>query len=162
MPNRRPALSAAQRNQHNQATQDQDNEELQSAIERLGIRPIAPPMRAFRISRHHTSLVKSFGWFATQKVVQGTPLLAEKALFEAVGYHTEDDIEAKRDRLLPSDLVDFNALTWMDRPISANKIFDTDCLKMHRTQQGWIKSGLFLKAARLNHSCIPNAYRAWN
>ena len=95
-------------------------------------------MRAFRISRHHTSLVKGLGWFATQKIVQGTPLLAEKALFQAVGNHTEDDITAKRDRLLPPDLVDFNALTCADRPISAKKIFDTNCLEMHRTQQGQI------------------------
>lgn len=58
--------------------------------------------------------------------MRGTPLLAEKALFEAVGNYTDDGITAKRDRLLPPDLADFNALTCADLPISAKKILDTN------------------------------------
>ncbi|CAD6575639.1 MAG: hypothetical protein ASARMPREDX12_007403 [Alectoria sarmentosa] len=109
--------------------QDQDNEELQIAIQRLSIRSIAPPTRLFRISRHRTSPVKGNGWFAAQKIMRGMSLLAEKALFEAVGSNTEDEITAKRDGLLPPDLADFNALTCANLPISVKNIFDTTALR---------------------------------
>lgn len=139
-----------------------DNEELQSAVARLGIRSTAPPLRVFRITQHPTNPAKGLGWFAKEKIQRGTPLLAEKALFEVVGEYTEGMVTAERDRLSQSDQEEFGELVGPSATSTPKQIFDRNAFEMHSTQQRGKKMGLFLETFRLNHSCKANAYWTWN
>lgn len=178
MANRRPALSVAQQNEAqvylvrtDQGTglrvvqmlnHFKDNEELQSAVARLGIRSTAPPLTVFRISEHPTNPAKGVGWFATVDIQRGTPLLAEKALFEVVGDYDDVVITAERDWLSQSNQEAFGKLAGPSATSTPKQIFDRNAFEMHTTQQRKKKMGIFLETSRLNHSCKPNAHWTWN
>ena len=120
-------------------------QELQSAIQRLGIPPNPPNITLFQEA---ASPGKGQGLFAKIKIPKGTPLLAEKPLFAVVGGVVED-----RFKKLP----EFLALSCPFRTATFKRRFDANSFEMSDDQRG-----IFVTASRFNHSCLPNAYFAWN
>ena len=117
-------------------------------------------MKLFDIAPHREVSAKGNSWFAREKIMRGTPLLAEKALFIVTRTPSIRTINRERDNLSPTDREQFDALSAATR--TPKCIFDTNSFGFTDTDQGVTKRGLFLEAARINHSCKPNAYWQWN
>ena len=102
---------------------------------------------------------KGTGMFARKKIARGTRLLADECLV-----HLPEpnplliDIERAFDRLRPSQQAAYTELHCPDHPGLSPivRIWEANCFRMGKG------GGIFLTASRINHSCTPNAYFAWN
>lgn len=109
---------------------------------------------------------KGLGMFATNDILQGTRILAEKPFFSLAERpevsdsdpHAPSDISQAFDRLPPSEQSKYMSLHCPERPDSSSifSIYEANCFEMG--------SGtcICLDASRINHSCVPNAYFSWN
>ena len=101
--------------------------------------------------------------FAEKGIRAGTRILDDEVLFwiadSSIDECIEDRISASLGSLPPEQQEQFEALryphhhTWT--PLVSR--FLANSFKM-----GSGKSGIFLKASRINHSCCPNAFFSWN
>lgn len=97
--------------------------------------------------------------FARTKIARGTRLLADECLVHLPGPKLFlIQIERAFEQLLPDQQKDYMGLHCPDRPglSPVVRIWEANCFRMG------IGGGIFLKASRINHSCTPNAYFAWN
>ena len=96
---------------------------------------------------------KGKGWKAHRDIQPGTPILDEEVLFWIwEGTVVNDSFE---------QLNGFSELS-CPAPVNSQRRFDANSFGMGKGTRGRDKHGIFLQASRLNHSCIPNAYFAWN
>ena len=125
-------------------------EELHSAFKRLGIPPNPPNDNVFRIS---TVRGRGKCWRARRDIQPGTPLIHEEVLFRIFGDGTANNSHE-------SSFPAFRELSCPD-PATPQRRFDANNFQMtDRNQRPY--RGIFTQASRINHSCIPNAYFAWN
>ena len=94
--------------------------------------------------------------------MRGTALLYEKEIFTVTGDPTEAKVSSKCNSLSASNRAAFDSLKSPNTTPSNKEIFETMNFTMHKTQRGQHTSGIFVEAARINHSCIPNAYWMYN
>ena len=133
---------------HGLKGQFQDRQELHTALQRLGIPANPPNISLFREVQFPG---KGLGIQASIDIPRGTPLLTEEALF------------SKRGGAVPQIWAQHAAFLTLFCPVSPTspatpeKRFNANNFSMNGTERG-----IFLKASRFNHSCIPNAYFAWN
>ncbi|KAL8797709.1 MAG: hypothetical protein Q9195_000061 [Heterodermia aff. obscurata] len=105
------------------------------------------------------SLGKGTGMFARKKITRGTRLLADECLI-----HLPEpkplliDIERAFDQLQPNQQAAYMGLHCPDRPglSPVVRVWEANCFRMGKG------GGICLKASRINHSCTPNAFFAWN
>ena len=97
---------------------------------------------------------RGLGLRATRYIPRGTPILHEQELFSVVD----------GSNLTPTNsaAVGFQALFCPTRCQTNRERFEANCLEMETDAHGNMIRGIFLQAARINHSCVPNAYPAWN
>ena len=95
---------------------------------------------------------KGLGIQASIDIPRGTPLLTEQALFSKRGNAVVPQIWAQHAAFLALFCPVAPA-----SPATPEKRFNANNFQMNGTERG-----IFLKASRFNHSCIPNAYFAWN
>ena len=105
------------------------------------------------------------GIVATTNIPRGTPLMAETALFsvDEVGDTLSSDNRRAIRRHARADLNrQFRELVCTSDPPSDYSRFDTNNFELGEDERGKRRCGSFIEASRFNHSCIPNAYFAWN
>ena len=127
--------------------------ELRRSLERLCIPNIPVRFKREQIPG------KGDGFVATTNIPRGTPLMAETALFSV------DDVceplspgNQRAIRLGARNNPGFHTLVCTADPPTIDSIFETNNFQMG----GRRTYGIFLEASRFNHSCVPNAYFAWN
>lgn len=109
---------------------------------------------------------KGLGMFATEDIQKGTRILAENPFFtlterpvvSSSDPYAPNDISQAFDRLSDNKIRKFMSLHCPKRPgcsVIVN-IYEANCFEMG--------SGtcICLDAARINHSCVPNAHYSWN
>ena len=129
-----------------------NRQELHSALQRLAIPPNLPNQKIFRITALRG---KGQGWKALKDIQPGTPLLDEGALFWVLqGTPVDNSFEHNHQG--------FSALTCPFTPATPQLRFDANNFEMGKGRQQKAKYGIFLRASRINHSCIPNAHFTWN
>ena len=138
--------------------QQQNYEELVIALQKLGI-PNGPDGKVFDIQfRPNRGLCA----IALSDTVKGTAVLAEAPLFSI------NSISLGSEPLTAANVIDINnaaighrefaTLSCAQNPPTPSRRFQTNSLEMgDGTTQG-----IFIEAARFNHSCTPNAYFSWN
>ena len=120
------------------------------ALQRLAIPPNLPNQKLFKIT---TSAGKGQGWKALKDIQPGTPLLDEEALFWVSDDTTVDETFDRFEG--------FSTLS-CPNPATPQRRFEVNSFAMGKDRRQKTRSGIFLLASRINHSCIPNAYCAWN
>ena len=83
----------------------------------------------------------------------GTPIISESELFSIL-----EDQKVSRDQ---GRIEEFKALS-CPHPNTIAMRFAANSWAMGKDHQGNEIQGIFKLSARLNHSCLPNAYVAWN
>ena len=94
------------------------------------------------------------GLRATRDIPLGTPIISEPELFSKVEGKTVTGPQA--------DLPGFQELSCPVNPATPDARFKVNSFGMGTDRNGNKKEGIFLEPSRLNHSCVPNAYFAWN
>ena len=148
-----PRLTVAQK----PAQTQRDDKELEMSLERLhipnvtfGSEPV--PVRG-----------KGQGVVSTMDIPRGGLVLAETALFSVnnVGEPLTD--RNKWSIWRHADLnPQFQDLASKDDLPSDESRFETNNFEISVTSRNGHTYGIFFKASRFNHSCIPNAHFAWN
>ncbi|KAL9634456.1 MAG: hypothetical protein Q9204_002999 [Flavoplaca sp. TL-2023a] len=114
---------------------------------------------------------KGWGYRATHHIAPGTLIHAEPPLFSVdnvevnlVSKATVARIDQEVGGLTAANRRLYRQLIqpFPNRKNADKEIFLTNNFSMFPTQPGRHRSGIFLKASRFNHSCIPNAYFNWN
>ena len=134
-----------------------DQMELNMSLERLHI-----PNVSFKfIVRQIPG--KGRGVFAAMAIPRGACLMAEEALFSV------DDVQEPLSRYNKvtikreaSDHPQFRDLVSTANPPSDESRFETNNFQMGKDRNGGQTCGIFFQASWFNHSCVPNAYFAWN
>lgn len=134
-----------------QANHAKSNAELHLSLKRLGIAPSYADVALF--SRFRSPLGGE-GLRATEHIPSGTPIISEEALFSIVKdrHVNQDQAESRQFKALSSP---FQAATPDNR-------FQANSFGMGSTRRGKELQGIFVRSSRFNHSCVPNAYFAWN
>ena len=134
-----------------------DQMELNMSLQRLHI-----PNVTFRSIVRRTP-GKGRGVFATMAIPRGAFLMAEEVLFSV------DDVQEPLSRYNKvtikrgaSEFPQFQDLVCTANPPSDESRFETNNFEMGIDRNGGKTYGIFFQASRFNHSCIPNAYFAWN
>ena len=128
------------------------NEELHSSLKRLGIPPNYPEEMLFS---EFPSPVGGLGLKAIKHIPLGTPIISEVELFSIV--------KGLRVHKNQAGLEQFQALSCPFQPATLIDRFRANSFAMGKdTRSRREKQGIFLRSSRLNHSCVPNAYFAWN
>ena len=148
-----PRLTEAQK----QAQKQRDDKELEMSLERLHIPNVTFGSEVVKV-RGKGQSVKSI-----MAIPRGGLVLAETALFSVdnVGDPLTDPnkwsiwIHANRN-------TQFQDLASKDNPPSDESRFETNNFEIRVNSRGGHTYSIFFKASRFNHSCIPNAYFAWN
>ncbi len=106
---------------------------------------------------------KGLGVVATTDIPRGTLLIAETALFFVNDVREPLSAANKRSiRMHAKANAQFQELVCKADPPSAESRFETNSFEMGEDRKGRHTWGIFLRASRFNHSCVPNAYFAWN
>ena len=148
-----PRLTEAQK----QAQKRRDDKELKMSLERLHIPNVTFGSEVMPVRG------KGQGVRSTMDIPRGGLVLAETALFSVdnVGEHLTGSNKWSIGR--HADLnPQFRYLTSKDNPPSDESRFETNSFEISVTSRNGQTCGIFLKASRFNHSCIPNAYFSWN
>ena len=132
-----------------------DIEELRSSQKRL---LLITPNYANELFNEFSSPLGGRGIQATRAITRGTPIISEEALFSVV--------DRNRVRLTNRNDPRFRALicpTQQPTPqAEAMARFKANSFGMGKVRDGREEDGIFLQAAKFNHSCAPNAHFAWN
>ena len=128
------------------------NEELHSSLKRLGIPPNYPEEVLFSES---LSRVGGLGLIAIKQIPLGTPIISEVVLFSI--------LKGRRVNKTQAGLEQFQALSCPFQPASPDDRFRANSFAMGKDARSRKeRQGIFRRSSRLNHSCVPNAYFAWN
>ena len=141
-----PPLTEAQR--------QRDVKELEMSLQRLHIPNITLGTKVERVRG------KGQGVIATMHIPRGGLVLAETALFSVdnVGDPLTDLNKGSIWRHANRN-PQFRNLASKDNPPSDESRFETNNFAISEARRTY---GIFFEASRFNHSCIPNAYFAWN
>ncbi len=152
---RRPLMLLLEED-YTELTPTKDTEELESSQMRLLITPNYANKKLFE---EFNSQLGGRGIRAARNITRGTPIISERAHFSKLD----------GDRVTQHDANDqqFGALvcpiqqppTWQEE---ANARFEANSFGMGTDGNGRERHGIFLRASRFNHSCVPNAHFAWN
>ncbi|KAM0798264.1 hypothetical protein BDR22DRAFT_891569 [Usnea florida] len=135
----------------NRGVQAQHEQELLASLHRIGYPPTySNPLFTQFTSPHGRGL----GLRATRDIPRGTPILHEQLLFSLV--------DGSNFTAPKSAVAGFRTLFCPGRCQNDQERFDVNCFPMGTDAHGDMIRGIFLQAARINHSCVPNAYPAWN
>ena len=99
------------------------------------------------------SIVAGVGLRALVDIPFGFPIISESALFSRAKGVSVNGTQAA--------LGDFQAFSCPTIPRTLNAVFAANSFGMGKTGNKE-NQGIFPAASRLNHSCVPNAYFAWN
>ncbi|KAL6908279.1 hypothetical protein GGI43DRAFT_379144 [Trichoderma evansii] len=109
---------------------------------------------------------KGHGLIATTKILKGTRILSELPLFK-ISY-AESDRQALTEHIAKAlkDLDETKQRAFLDLQ-NVYGLDDGPILGIARSNVIPLgpeapEGGIFLEAARINHSCRPNAYKSWN
>lgn len=137
--------------------QKRDQMELTMSLKRLHIPNVTFGFIVRRISG------QGRGVFATMAIPRGACLMAEEALFSVDDvqepYSRYNKVTIKRGA---SDNPQFQDLVCTANPPTDESRFETNNFEMGEDRDGGKTYGIFFQASRFNHSCVPNAYFAWN
>ncbi len=106
---------------------------------------------------------KGQGMFADEEIKAGVRILADKLLFSVTDTTIDDGIgeriSASLEGLPKEQQQQFETLYCPDYPsqIPLVRRYQANCFGL-----GAAHTGIFLRASRVNSSCCPNAYFAWN
>lgn len=148
-----PPLTEAQ----NQAQKQRDDKELEMSLERLHIPNVTFGCKVMQVRG------KGQGVRSTMHIPRGGLVLAETALFsvdnvrDPLTDHNKSSIWRRA-----NENPQFRDLASKDNPPSDESRFQTNNFEISVTSRNGLTYGIFFKASRFNHSCIPNAYFAWN
>ena len=134
-----------------QANHPKSNEELRLSLKRLGIAPSYADVALF--SRFRSPLGGE-GLRATEHIPSGTPIISEEALFSIVKDRRVNPVQAGSRQ--------FQALSCPFQPATPDNRFRANSFGMGSSRSGKEMQGIFVRSSRSNHSCVPNAYYAWN
>ncbi|KAM0801863.1 hypothetical protein BDR22DRAFT_887922 [Usnea florida] len=134
------------------SNEDQYPEELRLSLSRLGVVPNYSNIKVYR-SDGSNAVVAGVGLRASVGIPFGFPIISESALFSRAKNAHVNHIQAGLD--------EFQALSCPTNPWTADGAFAANSFAMGKTGNREIQ-GIFPIASRLNHSCVPNAYFAWN
>ncbi|KAL8875205.1 MAG: hypothetical protein Q9198_006400 [Flavoplaca austrocitrina] len=149
--------------------QERDEMEQAKSRRRIGATN-GPTLCSYELVQHIPGRGK--GYRALHSIAPGTLILAEPPLF------TVDNVEAHRISQATIDRINqavrnlrparrqqyrrlFQAFPRRRAHPDKEKFFSNN-FQMTPTQGNRYTAGIFLKASRFNHSCIPNAYFNWN
>lgn len=115
------------------------------------------------------TLVKGQGMIAEKHIKPGTRILAEDVLFSiadnTVDEGLEERISQSYKQMVQKDQDLFDSLHCPDHPewspLVSRYLANNFELRTKTPDKGQ-PSGIFMKASRINHSCCPNAFFAWN
>lgn len=134
-----------------QANHAKSNAELHLSLKRLGIAPSYADVALF--SRFRSPLGGE-GLRATEDIPSGTPIISEEALFSIVKDRHVSQVQAESRQ--------FKALSCPFQPATPDNRFRANSFGMGRSRTGKEMQEIFVRSSRFNHSCVPNAYFAWN
>ena len=138
-----------------------DEQELRTALYHLSLPNGSNPPVCAVVQTANSGMT----YRATCGIPPGTLLLSEPPLFSIMTCQipmTETNIidlsiQVGRDRRA------FNQLCCTDPQPTERRRFEVNSFQMSpRNTQGQSRRGIFVHAARFNHSCIPNAHVEWN
>lgn len=125
--------------------------------------PNIPNIERFRIQQITARLGTGQGLVATRVIPRGSPILAETALFIIPKIqHPLSTANIRKIEQKAALHADFQTLTCPFNPITSRGRFEANNFQTGKDDQGRPKEGIFLRASRINYSCMPNAYVAWN
>ena len=104
-------------------------------------------------SEQSDSIVAGVGLRALANIPFGFPIISESALFSKA-----KNVRVSRTQ---AELDDFRELSCPTNPRTSDNVFAANSFGMGKTGNKE-NQGIFPTASRLNHSCVPNAYFAWN
>lgn len=148
-----PSLTEAQK----QAQKQRDDKELEMSLERLHIPNVTFGCKVMQVRG------KGQGVRSIMHIPRGGLALAETALFsvdnirDPLTDHNKSSIWRHAD-----ENPQFRDLASKDDQPSDESRFQTNNFEISVTSRNGHTHGIFFKASRFNHSCIPNAYFAWN
>lgn len=121
-------------------------EEVQLALQTLELLPTYANLPLYE---RFNSPLGGLGLRATRDIPYGTPIISEPELFSKTVTRNVTRAQA--------NLAGFGQLSCPGPLQTPNARFKANSFGMGRN-----KEGIFLEPSRLNHSCLPNAYFAWN
>ena len=134
-----------------------DLEELAFIVRRIGLSNV-PNQEIFAIRQVPNRPPGCQGFIAQRDIPEGMSILIEQPLFVI------NDIGKQLSAVNVTEIntaavqhPQFLQLSSARNPPSNRSIFETNSYSM-----GIRRQGIFLLASRMNHSCLPNAYFAWN
>ncbi|KAL8653510.1 MAG: hypothetical protein Q9210_002058 [Variospora velana] len=146
-----------------------DRDELVLARWRLNLAPVAhrAPVHFFNVV---TIPGKGQGCRARTNISRGTCIHVEKPLFSVkrveiggMSPATRQRLTQELNRLRPEQYQQFLTLTYPGRSDDQDlERFEVNNFQMIVEDAGFSQQGVFLDAARFNHSCLPNAWFNWN
>ena len=101
-----------------------------------------------------TSTGRGYGLRAMTQIPIGTPIISESELFSKVARKNVTQPQANKAK--------FKELSCPFEPETPDQRFEANSFSMGKDAKGNKLEGIFLEPCRLNHSCVPNAYVAWN
>ena len=126
-------------------------EELQLSLQSLGLLPTYANLPLYE---RFNSPLGGLGLRATRDIPYGTPIISEPELFSKIVGRSVTTAQA--------NLAGFQELSCPGPLQTPNARFKVNSFGMGQDRLGRNKEGIFLEPSRLNHSCLPNAYFAWN
>ncbi|KAL8657618.1 MAG: hypothetical protein Q9226_001733 [Calogaya cf. arnoldii] len=113
---------------------------------------------------------KGKGYRANHRIDPGTLIHAERPLFtvEATKRINKDDQNRINDAVLNLSIGGLRSFRRLAQPFPRRTAYPdkerflANNFQMRPTEEGRQLLGIFLKASRFNHSCIPNAWWNWN
>ena len=107
--------------------------------------------------------------FAKEHIKTGTRILADDVLFSVADSTVDEGLEERiiqsYKQLLQKQQENFDSLHCPDHPgwnpLVSRYLANGFYLRTRTADKG-LPSGIFMKASRINHSCCPNAFFAWN
>lgn len=126
-------------------------EEVQLSLQTLRLFPTYANLPLYEI---FNSPLGGLGLRAIIDIPFGTPIISEPELFSKV--------VGRRVTNIQENFAEFQALSCPGPSQTSGARFKANSFEMGKDNKGKNREGIFLEPSRLNHSCIPNAYFAWN
>lgn len=113
------------------------------------------------------TITRGEAMFAKEHIKTGTRILADDVLFSVADSTVDEGLEERISQsykqLLQKQQENFASLHCPDHrnPLVSRYLANGFYLRTRTPDKG-LPSGIFMKASRINHSCCPNAFFAWN
>ncbi|KAI4178490.1 MAG: hypothetical protein LQ346_007428 [Caloplaca aetnensis] len=149
--------------------QSREDNEIQAAHRRLNLAPVSDSSTGNFFEVRKTGN-RGLGCFARRHIPRGTRIHMEKALFsirdveddDSMSPATREQLRQQLARLRLNQYRDFLALTFWNAEDEVGNRFQLNNFQMTLNDDGTSQQGIFVEAARFNHSCLPNAWFNWN